>query len=195
MKCNSFLSLLFLMLIVVNASSRTVFLCQELPRILHKIEIKINGRSTLGKYGCQTVLYKKDSLTLAFLEKNVLKVIIPMTSFDCGNRIMTNDFQNTVKVKTYSSSYVTISNLKPDSNGSYKCTLVFAVINKTFTHKDFILTYNKISQKASGVLNLTFSEMGLIAPSKLGGIIRVRDEITINFDLFFVNKITNYKAN
>lgn len=166
-------------------SAKPFYFYQKLPRVIHKIEIVIKGNSTVGKYACSTILYKKDTLNIEALEKSIIKATIPMTSIDCGNRIMTKDLQSTVEVKKFPNSYVTISNLKYSGNNVYKCTLVFAITNKTITYKDFTLMYNKSTQQANGVLKLTFSGLGLNPPVKMGGVIKVKDEIAVNFDLFF----------
>lgn len=174
-----------LALFLLTESAKPAFFYQKLPRVIQKIEIKIKGNSTVGKYTCGTTLFKKDTLNIEALEKSVIKATIPMTSIDCGNKIMTKDLQSTVKVKTFPNSYVTISNLKFTANNTYKCTLVFTLTNKTLTYKDFVLTYSKSTQQATGILPLTFSDLGLSPPVKMGGIIKVKNEIEVNFDLFF----------
>ena len=179
------LFLIDLALILLTVSAKPFYFYQKIPRVIHKIEIKIKGNTTVGKYTCATILYKKDTLNLEALEKNTIKATIPMTSIDCGHRIMTKDLQSTVKVKTFPNSYVTISNLKFTANNTYKCTLVFTLTNKTLTYKDFVLTYSKSTQQATGILPLTFSDLGLSPPVKMGGIIKVKNEIEVNFDLFF----------
>ena len=55
----------------------------------------------------------------------------------------------------------------------FKWTLV-TLTNKTLTYKDFVLTYSKSTQQATGILPLTFSDLGLSPPVKMGGIIKVK---------------------
>ncbi|WP_245176807.1 hypothetical protein [Flavobacterium aquidurense] len=94
---------------------------------------------------------------------------------------MTKDLQGTVKVKKFPNSTVCITDIKP-SGKNYKCNLIFFITDKTLKYKDFILytTDNKIE----GSLNLKFSDLEMEAPVKMAGLIKVKDEIVINFSLY-----------
>lgn len=150
--------------------------------IINKIEINITGLSTVGKYKCSTTFIKKDTIVLNVDNKNCIKAEIPMVKFDCGNRIMTKDLQATVKTTEFPSSFVNISDIKAYGN-HYKCNLNFLITNKTLRYKDFILT--KDNSKLQGVIALNFSDIGLVPPVKMGGLIKVKDQIEVKFDLFY----------
>lgn len=105
-----------------------------------------------------------------------------MVKIDCGNKIMTKDLQTTVKSTQYPSSNVTLADIKPIGNNQYKCQLSFIITNKTIRYKDFLLTKN--NQQLKGRIALKFSDIGLQPPVKMGGLIKVKDEIEIHFSLF-----------
>jgi hypothetical protein len=104
-----------------------------------------------------------------------------MSNFDCGNKIMTKDLQGTVKVKQFPNSTVSITDIKPCGK-NYKCRLNFYITDKTLKYKDFIL-YNT-DDKIQGTLSLKFSDIELEPPVKMAGLIKVKDDIVINFSLY-----------
>jgi hypothetical protein len=149
--------------------------------MINKIKIEITGASTVGKYNCSNTFYKKDSIYLNSAKKNNFNTDIKMSDFDCGNKIMTKDLQGTVKIKKFPNSTVFLSDIK-SCGKNYKCNLTFLITNKTLKYKDFIL-YNT-EDKLQGSLNLNFSDMEMQPPIKMAGLIKVRDEIVINFSLY-----------
>lgn len=149
--------------------------------IINKIEISITGHSTVGKYNCSTTFSKNDTIFLNIATKNSIKAEIPMVKFDCGNKIMTKDLQSTVKANQFPSSFVTLSNIRPFGN-HFKCDLNFCITNKNRVFKDFVL--NTVNNKIQGAISLNFSDLGLTAPVKMAGLIKVEDQILVNFSLY-----------
>lgn len=147
---------------------------------INKIKIEITGASTVGKYTCSNTFYKTDTVYLNS-KKNNFNTEIKMSDFDCGNKIMTKDLQGTVQVKKFPNSVVFLSDIKPCGK-NYKCNLTFLITNKTLKYKDFIL--NVSADKIHGSLNLKFSDLELEPPVKMAGLIKVKDDIVINFSLY-----------
>lgn len=148
--------------------------------MINKIKIEITGASTVGKYNCSNTFSKVDTVYLNS-KKNNFNTEIKMSDFDCGNKIMTKDLQGTVKVKKFPNSTVFLSDIK-SCGKNYKCNLTFLITNKTLKYKDFIL--NVSEDKIHGSLNLKFSDLELEPPVKMAGLIKVKDEIVINFSLY-----------
>jgi hypothetical protein len=162
-------------------SAKPTFLAEDTTLVINKIKIEITGVSTVGKYNCSNVFSKKDTINLNSIKKNIFNTEIRMSDFDCGNKIMTKDLQGTVKIKKFPNSTVFLSDIKPCGK-NYKCNLTFLITNKTLKYKDFIL-YNT-EDKIHGSLNLNFSDIELVPPVKMAGLIKVKDEIVINFSLY-----------
>jgi hypothetical protein len=162
-------------------SAKPTFLTDDTVLIINKIKIEITGVSTVGKYNCSNTFSKKDTVYLNSTKKNNFNTRIQMSNFDCGNRIMTKDLQGTVKMKYFPNSTVCISDIKPFGK-NYKCNLNFLITNKTLKYKDFLLYTD--DNKINGSLNLKFSDIDLEAPVKMAGLIKVKDEIVINFSLY-----------
>ncbi|MFD1603998.1 YceI family protein [Flavobacterium artemisiae] len=181
MKNLGIIGFLGLVLFCCLGSTTPPFNNDDVILVINKIEIKIKGKSTVGDYNCDNSLIKNDSIFLNLNKKNSISAQIPMAAFDCKNRIMTKDLQSTVKVKKYPNSFVTISEIKPCAK-NYRCNLTFAITDKTLKYKDFILKTS--DNKIQGSFNLNFSDIGLEPPVKMGGLIKVKDEIVIDFTLY-----------
>lgn len=162
-------------------SAKPTFLTDDTTLVIHKIKIEITGISTVGKYNCSNSFAKKDTVYLNSNKKNTFNTAINMANFDCGNKIMTKDLQGTVKVKKFPNSTVSISDVR-SCGKNYKCNLNFLITDKTLKYKDFML-YNS-EDKIQGTLNLKFSDIELEAPVKMAGLIKVKDDIVINFSLY-----------
>lgn len=150
--------------------------------VINKIEIKISGTSTVGKYNCCNTFYKRDTIILNLDKRNCIDADIPMLNFDCGNKIMTKDLQSTVKCKEFPNSHVNITDIKACNNTEYICNLTFLITNKTLKYKNFIL--HNTNNKIQGTIHLNFSDIGLEPPVKMAGLVKVKDQIIVEFTLY-----------
>ena len=148
--------------------------------IIDRLEIEILGNSTVGEYNCSNSLTYRDTIYLNSNVKNSLKSEISMSNFGCGNRIMDKDLKTTVKATKFPKSTVTITNIKPFGN-NYKCTLNFRITDKVLSYQNMILKNTK--ESLEGVVAVKFSDIALEPPTKMGGIIKVKDEFVIQFNL------------
>jgi hypothetical protein len=149
--------------------------------IIDRLEIEILGNSTVGKYNCSNSLTYRDTIYLNSSTKNSLKSEILMNNFECGNRIMNKDVKTTVKATKFPKSTVTITNIKPFGT-NYKCSLNFRITDKTLSYQNLILKNTK--ESLDGVVTVNFSDIALEPPTKMGGIIKVKDEFVIHFNLY-----------
>jgi len=170
-----------LVLLFLLGSAKPISLLTEPSTIIiDRLEIEIQGNSTVGKFNCSNSLAYRDTIYLNSTVKNSLKSEISMSNFDCGNRIMDKDLKTTVKVNKFPKSTVTITNIKP-FGANYKCNLNFRITDKTLSYSNMILKNNKESLEGSVAVN--FSDLALEPPTKMGGIIKVKDEFVIHFTL------------
>lgn len=163
-------------------SSKPISLFDADPNIIiiDNLEIEILGNSTVGKYNCANSLPYKDTIYINSTSKNVLKSEIPMGNFECGNRIMNKDLKTTVKATKFPKSTVTITNIKPFGT-NYKCSLNFRITDKTLSYQNLVLKNTK--ESLEGIVAVKFSDIALEPPTKMGGIIKVKDEFVIHFNL------------
>lgn len=148
--------------------------------IIDGLEIEIHGNSTVGKYNCGNSHSFRDTIFLNSTTKNRLKSEISMSNFECGNKIMNKDLKTTVKASKFPKSTVTITDIKA-SGVNYKCNLNFRITDKTLSYNNLIL--KNTPKTLEGTVAVKFSDIGLEPPTKMGGIIKVKDDFVINFIL------------
>ncbi len=148
--------------------------------IIDRLEIEIHGNSTVGEFNCSNSLTYRDTIYINSNFKNSLKSEISMSNFECGNRIMNKDLKTTVKANQFPKSTVTITNIKPFGT-NYKCSLNFRITDKTLSYQNMVLKNTK--EFLEGSVTVKFSDIALEPPTKMGGIIKVKDEFVIQFNL------------
>jgi len=116
-------------------------------------------------------------------------VYIEVAQFDCKNRIMNNDFRNTLKHNDYPEIKIEFLNLREvqlqdntlKAQGHIKVTLAGK------THEYFLSSELEFLDDQYSILKgeqtLRFSDFGLEPPQKGFGLVRVNDEIHVSFDL------------
>lgn len=171
-----------LVLFLLLGSTKSIsFFSDPNTIIINQIKIEIHGNSTVGKYNCANALAYRDTIFLNSNTKNSLKSEISMTNFECGNRIMNKDLKTTVKATKFPKSTVTITNIKP-AGSNYKCSLNFRITDRTLSYPNLALQNTK--ESLDGIVAVKFSDIGLEPPTKMGGIIKVKDEFVIHFVLY-----------
>ena len=171
-----------LALFLLMGSAKPISLLAE-PNIIiiNQIKIEILGNSTVGKYKCDCPHTFRDTIYLNSTTKNSLKSEISTDNFDCGNRIMNKDLKTTIKVTKFPKSTVTITNIKP-SGTDFKCNLNLKITDKTLTYSNLALRNSK--DFLEGTVNVKFSDLALEPPTKMGGVIKVKNEFVIHFLLY-----------
>lgn len=173
-----------LALFLLLGSAKSITLLISEPNniiIINKLKIEILGNSTVGKYNCSNPVSYRDTIFLNSATKNSLKSEISMSNFECGNRIMNKDLKTTVKATQFPKSTVSITNIK-SSGGNYKCTLNFRITDKTLSYQNLNLTNTK--ESLDGTVAVKFTDIGLEPPTKMGGVIKVKNEFVIHFALY-----------
>ncbi|MGQ7946472.1 hypothetical protein [Flavobacterium sp. WC2509] len=170
-----------LVLFLLLGSAKPIFLNDPNIIIINQIKIEILGNSTVGKYKCDCPHTFQDTIFLNSTTKNSLKSEISTANFDCGNRIMNKDLKTTIKVTKFPKSTVTITNIKP-SGTDYKCSLNFKITDKILSYPNLALKNTK--DFLEGTVNVKFTDIGLEPPTKMGGVIKVKNEFVIHFILY-----------
>jgi len=171
-----------LVLIFFLGSAKPIsFLTDTSTITINQIKIEILGNSTVGPYTCSNTLPYRDTIFLNSTFKNSLKSEIIMDNFDCGNRIMNKDMKTTIKVTKFPKSMVSITNIKPFGT-NFKCNMTFKITDKTLSYSNLVLKNTK--ESLDGVVAVNFSDIGLEPPTKMGGIIKVKDAFVIHFILY-----------
>ena len=165
--------------------------------VANNSSLNIEGRSNLSSFCCQvtkyletdTMQFVKNETTRQFVFTNSC-LTIDINNFDCHQRIITNDFRKTLKADQ--NPFLKIQFISLDAfdvrnqqtvkgkveillAGQVKCTTIDFKTNAT---KTGLIQMN-------GTKTLLFSEFNLHPPKKMAGIIKIKEEIRVNFQLFF----------
>jgi hypothetical protein len=163
--------------------------------------ITIAGSTNVNKYKCVISKYTgKDTLLLtaergkgAYFKKGLVK--LEASLFDCEKQIITKDFAETIQAKKY-------PHISIDFH-SFERVPQFAETEEPFRGKFTITLANvsvpcevrcKIVKDKNNLIHLKgwhlfkFSDFNLKAPTKMMGMIKVEELITVDFHLVMVQK-------
>ena len=157
-------------------------------------KLAIHGATNINRFTCSVDSYAgRDTLhyfnnyASSELQFNSNRMIIPIQKFDCGSVQISKDFRSALKSHLY--PYLQIrfvslgdNSVKKNQNITGRMDITLAGVTKRYdvqfkTHlenNDLIL---------SGVHPVNFADFKLTAPEKLRGMIRVRDELKVDFHL------------
>ncbi|UJH90837.1 YceI family protein [Antarcticibacterium sp. 1MA-6-2] len=160
-------------------------------RILPDSHLKITGDTNISKFKCDfnTARLERTSSVEYKVHENHIKfsnatLKLENEGFDCGNKAINKDFHSLLKTDKYPqiSLELTEIHLYKEKSGKAYVTITIAG-NK----KDYTLPV-EISKKASaanyaGTLKLDIRDFDLEPPKKMFGLIVIKDEIEIDFNL------------
>lgn len=159
--------------------------------------IVINGSSNMSDFAC--LLQNpptNDTLLMSFEEKDeVIKfhntdLYIKTSCFDCQNRLITQDFQSTLQAETHPDILLSFVALEIPKNpkesmeqldGEVKITIVG--VSRSYRIKFDVKRNNDDSLFLAGKKEVSFNDFGLTPPRKLAGLVRVDNELEIDFNL------------
>ncbi len=160
--------------------------------------LNIQGETNINSFQCDVTEYLKPD-TLVYTKNDATKklsftnscLIIDVKRFDCHNKFITEDFRTALKADENPNLKIVFLTIDQFSNSCNNQTVKGIVdielarttkrVEINYTVKS--LTGNRIQVNGSHVFS--FSDFNLKAPKKLAGFIRTKDQITVNFQLFF----------
>jgi hypothetical protein len=158
--------------------------------------IKIAGKSNVNEFTCQIPgYYQPDTILLTENENGTDVKIngcleIDVFKFDCHNKIITKDLRKTLKTEKYPTLKVRFLSLErlPSTQTAPQYIKGNVQIELAGAKKNFTIQYEfskdgSCTYLLNGGKVFCFSDFNLIPPRKLGGIIQVKDEFTVDFRL------------
>jgi hypothetical protein len=158
--------------------------------------VTINGKTNVNKYDCKTGEYKEsDTLLLnaeigkgAHFKKGLAR--LEASGFQCNMDVITKDFAETIQADKY--PYITIDFISFESEPKYqeteekfkgdlKITLGNVAVRREV--RCSIVKDDKDLIHLRGRHNFKFSDFNLKPPTKMMGLIKVEEKITVTFHL------------
>lgn len=187
----------YLLLFTLLSSWSTTSLHEDLIHrfiVLPTSTLQVAGKTNVNSFTCSTTYCGKDSLVLregggkSVFEKGL--VTLDATAFSCGMQMMTNDFNRTIKSKEHPN--INIEFLSFERVPVYGCKeeqlkglmkISLGGVTKTFSITCTLETTSKGLVHLTGGREFTFSDFSLEAPSRMMGMVKVNDTLTVTFRL------------
>lgn len=140
--------------------------------------VKINGSTNVNSFQCTNNKFKNDGV-YSFSEKNLPNIILKVTDFDCGNKMMTKDFQRILNAEKYPE--MTIKFIKfTKAQKNFVAVVEVKMMNQS---RRYSVEFELENNKMTGRKNVKFSDFNIIPPKKMGGMIVVKDDLDLTFSL------------
>lgn len=176
---------------------------ETLWRVSASSNIKVSGESNVNEFECVTLHYKGDDMLIKRkngsydLNELIGSIEMKVHSFDCENRIMTRDLRETLKAEDYPNITIKIISLliPEDMNSSGQLLKGKAEITLAGTTELVELNWRVIPENGHKIRLLssrefTFTQFGIKPPSKMMGMIQVKDQLLVDID-FAIEKLSS----
>jgi len=142
----------------------------------------IEGGTSVGDFSCTYELDQRDTVKINSLltENASVQYIIPSTAFGCHNFLLNRDFKKTIKAKEYKDIRVVLSGFRKTGN-HYTCNLKLRLAGKEKMYEETPLKTS--GDGLTGSLVVQFSEFDLTPPKRMGGLVKVKEDIKISVAL------------
>ncbi|MBC7654405.1 MAG: YceI family protein [Oligoflexus sp.] len=156
----------------------------------------VNGSTSVNQFDCIVTNYCKPD-TIVFVanhSNNFIKlsgdILIPIQSFDCHNKMMTAELRKTLKAKEFPYLKIHFISLDkyPSLNSQKEHIKGVVIIELAKVRKKFDINfdfYKDANQNIHmlGSRDVNFSDFNITPPTKLGGMIKTKDKLGIEFHL------------
>ncbi len=161
--------------------------------ITQNSSLAINGSTNVNKFSCAILSYPKtDTITINRANDQMLLtgvLSLNVKNFECNNVMMTHQFRKTLKHEEFPLLYITFLSLKefPSPNlktNSIKGLVEIKIAGVTKRYQicyEFVSLNNNLQLRGSQMVN--FSDFKLIAPQKIGKLIKTKDQLNVVFEL------------
>jgi hypothetical protein len=161
-------------------------------------QLNIEGSSNVNQFTCQVMQYLQSD-TLRWVRDDRTKklrfqnsvVNIDVNEFNCHHKYITSDLRKTLKSSKY--PYLRIHFLSMDDltwiqegqvvNG--QLTIELAGVKKRFDMQYKVIHDQGGRFRLCGSKQMRFTDFNLVPPTKLAGLVKINEEIKVNFELLF----------
>jgi hypothetical protein len=165
--------------------------------VLKGSTVKVNGSTNINKFVCTVADYASSDTITCFpgkTNKNAIAMTgqmeVPVLNFDCANKFMTKDLLKTLQQKDHPNLCINFISMEryPLLQTAPEAINGWVNIELAGVKKELAINYN-ISMDDQGIIDMTgmqsicFSDFGLQAPRKMGGMVRASNTIEVKFSI------------
>lgn len=187
--------LLYLLLLFSGLSFRSDNTNVKKWVIIKGCSLKVDGKTNINNFSCaitnysrpDTIVATTGSLHAVQLNGNIK---LEVQHFDCHNPVMTADLRKTLKAREFPRLVIRFLSISqyPDATTRQKMTKGLVTIELAGVSKRFEVDYKVLSAESDyinlvGSREINFSDFNISPPSKLGGMIRTDNELSVVFNL------------
>lgn len=162
-------------------------------QVTGKSRVEISGTTNINDFHCLSVNYQgedimKESCSQSHSDSSLSgEIVMKSNGFDCHKSIMNKDFAKTVKANEFPEIGIRFMKLEKNPSDqevlSGEVEITLAGKSNTYAVTCMIKEEGENTKQLEGYRLFRFSDFGLQAPRKLFGAIKVRDSITVAFNL------------
>lgn len=177
-----------------------LLVCSGLVRdrmwLIHRdSEIVIQGATNVNRFVCRIACYEgtdtlryqtDDKACQIRFDRNAMS--IPIRSFDCGSKTISNDFRDALQSDRY--PLLDIRLLSLQTNALRDSDRVKSVVDITLAGKtkrfntEYAVDIDKGNIiRLNGVQTVHFADFGLTPPEKFSGLVKVKEALEVRFNL------------
>ncbi len=159
--------------------------------------LRVDGKTNINSFSCEVPEYgRTDTIwTMAGVGEKVKaggELSIQVARFDCHHKIMTKDLQKTLKAKDYPLMKIRFVGFDKDlekltqaGHLQGEAEIELAGVTRRMNINFAVVPKAQGFLQLVGTKQILFSDFQLKPPSKLGGAIKVKNELLVEFTLFF----------
>ncbi|SDK69375.1 YceI-like domain-containing protein [Salinimicrobium catena] len=158
--------------------------------VLPTSQLSINGDTNINKFECvfDTEYLNEGKKVYYSRRDSIMKftgaiLVLNTQGFDCGNKGINQDFHDLIKSDEYPEIHLEINQVRLRTSEFGVATICITMAGKQKYYEVPINIKDGKIAEFQGELELNIKDFGLEPPKKLFGIIVVKDDIEINFDL------------
>lgn len=141
--------------------------------------VQINGSTNINRFQCVNTKFRADAGVYSFTDKNLPNIILKVIDFDCGNKVMTKEFQKILSAEKYPEMIIKfISFAKIQKN--FIAVVEVKIMNQS---RKYNVEFDVENNKLIGKKNVKFSDFKITPPKKMGGMVVVKDDLNLIFSL------------
>jgi hypothetical protein len=152
----------------------------------------IHGQTNVNSFQCKMDCYNQldtlsyytdDDQCMIFFKENMMN--IPIVNFDCENKMINRDFYEVLKSDRHPHvkiQFVALERWTGDTHVGGTAFITLAGVTKPFT-VNYDVKSNATLLLLKGNQKICFSDFGLKAPEKMMGLIKVQDNLEVEFHL------------
>lgn len=164
-------------------------------QLSNESKLSINGKSNVNDFRCQSEHeLRQDPMNFTYhfqgdtINVDGVSLSLEISRFDCGKKAINRDFRSTLKYEEYPFIEIVLNELVLEDEEDIIPSMAKITIRIAGEERKYEVPLTAFESRENEVLvggkkMLRMTDFGLTPPSPMFGLIQVRDELEVEFDL------------